>query len=372
MQCPHFDADECRSCTLMGQLYSTQLAAKDAHARRALGRDGVDWLPAVASPESGFRNKAKMVIGGTVDAPTLGILDRNTLGVDLRDCALYPPMLAATFDPIARFIRAAGLIPYDVSARRGELKHVVVTVSPDAELMVRFVLRSQEAVSRIRKHLPLLRDELPGLTVVSANIQPEHKAVLEGAEDIALTPAETLTMRLNGLALHLRPGGFFQTNTLVAAALYRQASDWADAISPRTVWDLYCGVGGFALHLASPARTVTGVETSVAAIDAAQRTAAESDLPGTRFLVGDATSYATAAGTAPDLVVVNPPRRGIGTELAAWLDRSDVGHLIYSSCNTDSLVHDLASMPSLRAVSAQVLDMFPHTNHYEVAVLLER
>ena len=90
------------------------------------------------------------------------------------------------------------------------------------------------------------------------------------------------------------------------------------------------------------------------------------------FVAADATAYALAQDTAPDLVVVNPPRRGIGADLAGWLEESDVRHVVYSSCNAESLARDLALMPSLRPVEARVLDMFPHTTHYEVLVLLTR
>ena len=86
----------------------------------------------------------------------------------------------------------------------------------------------------------------------------------------------------------------------------------------------------------------------------------------------DATAWALEQPTAPDLVVVNPPRRGIGAELAGWLESSGVRHVVYSSCNAESLARDLALMPSLRPVEARVLDMFPHTTHYEVLVLLTR
>ena len=308
----------------------------------------------------------------TSTEPTLGILDPVGGGVDLRDCGLHAPLIQAALPVLADFVTRAALTPYDVRARRGELKHLLVTASPDGELMVRFVLRSTESLARIRKHLPGLLERLPALAAASVNLQPHHKAVLEGAEEIALTERETLPMRVNGLVLHLRPQSFFQTNTDVAAALYRQGREWVEEAAPRTVWDLYCGVGGFALHVAAPGREVVGVETSAEAVASATLTATESGLDGVRFLADDATAYALAAPTVPDLVVVNPPRRGIGPDLAGWLETSGVGHVVYSSCNAVSLARDLAAMPSLRPVRARVLDMFPQTAHYEVIVLLER
>ncbi len=372
MECHHYDAFRCRSCTLLEIGYDDQVRDKEQRCRSLVASPGLTWLTAVTGPESEFRNKAKMVVAGTVDAPTIGILDPSGDGVDLRDCGLHSPGLQAVLPVLAAFVATARLAPYDIGTRQGELKHLLVTEAPSGELMVRFVLRSQEPVTRIRKHLPVLLDELPQVCVVSVNLQPEHKAVLEGEREIVLTPAETLTMRVGDLDLHLQPQSFFQTNTVVATSLYQQAASWVSDLAPASLWDLYCGVGGFALHCAAPGREVTGIEVSTSAVESAALTAAESGLTGVTFVAADATAYAVGSSAAPELVIVNPPRRGIGPELATWLEASDVRHVVYSSCNAESLARDLALMPSLRPVEAVLLDMFPQTRHYEVMVLLSR
>jgi 23S rRNA (uracil747-C5)-methyltransferase len=381
LQCDHYDAWRCRSCSLLDTPYAAQLAGKQAAVEALL--PPLPWLPPVASAQSGFRNKAKMVVAGTVAEPTLGILGPSGEGVDLRDCALHTPGIVAALPVLASFVTLAGLTPYDVGQRRGELKHLLVTESPDGELMVRFVLRSQEPVARIRKHLPWLLSALPGVRVLSVNLQPEHKAILEGEQEILLAGDPTLTMRVNGFALHLRPQGFFQTSSAMAAALYAQAQAWIDAVDPAAVLDLYCGVGGFALHAAGSAgsagsagraRRVLGVENSAEAIAGARLTAQEAGLD-VRFEAGDAGDASTwldELGAAGVLVVVNPPRRGIGPELATWLESAPVDHVVYSSCNATTLARDLAAMPSLRPVAGRLLDMFPNTDHYEVLLHLER
>jgi 23S rRNA (uracil747-C5)-methyltransferase len=355
----------------MGVEYDVQLAGKVAHAEALLAPwADAAWLPPVASRPEAFRNKAKMVVGGTLEQPTLGILDADRRGVDLRGCGVLAAGLRAALPPIAAFITRARLTPYDIPARRGELKNVLLTESPDGRLMLRFVLRSSESLARIRKHLPSLIAELPQLAVVTANLLPEHKAVLEGEQEVPLTADETLAMRLDDVTLHLRPGSFFQTNTEIAAALYRQARQWLDELAPASVWDLYCGIGGFALHVAAPGRRVLGIEVSEPAIESARLSAAEAGLTSVAFEVGDAT--AVAGAEAPDAVIVNPPRRGLGAELCATLEGSSVATVVYSSCNAESLARDLAAMPSLRARRIRVFDMFPQTDHYEVMVLLER
>lgn len=371
LRCHHFDAGRCRSCTLLEVPRVRQVADKEAHARSLV--DAPVWLPTVAGADAGFRNKAKMVVGGTVAVPTLGILDRGLAGVDLRDCGLHSPGLRAALDRVAGWVGDAGLTPYDVRARAGELKHVLLTESPDGELMLRLVMRSTALEARVRSRLPALLATLPTLRVATINVQPEHKAVLEGEREVVLTEEATLPMRLaTGVTLRLGPRSFFQTNTRVAEALYEQARTWVGALDEvRSAWDLYCGVGGFALHLAAPGRDVLGVEVSPDAIAAAGATAAGLGVAA-RFVAADATAWALAQPGAPDLVVVNPPRRGIGADLAGWLETSGVRHVVYSSCNAESLARDLALMPSLRPVEARVLDMFPHTTHYEVMVLLAR
>lgn len=368
IDCHHYDAYRCRSCSLLEVPRARQLSDKEAHARSLV--DAPVWLPTVAGADAGFRNKAKMAVGGTVVAPTLGILDRDLVGVDLRDCGLHSSGLTTALDRIAVWISDAGLVPYDVATRRGELKHVLLTESPDGELMLRLVMRSTALEARVRSRLPALHAAVPGLRVVTINVQPDHKAVLEGEREIVLTPESTVPMRLaTGVTLWLGPRSFFQTNTAIAEALYDQARAWVEDLpGVRTVWDLYCGVGGFALHLAGPGREVVGVEVSEEAI----RSAASSQVAGSAFVAADATAWALEQDGVPDLVVVNPPRRGIGADLAGWLEGSGVPHVVYSSCNAESLARDLALMPSLRPVEARVLDMFPHTGHYEVLVLLSR
>jgi 23S rRNA (uracil747-C5)-methyltransferase len=371
VECGYYDAGTCRSCTWLPTPYADQVAAKDARARELLAPfAGLRWEPPVTGPQERFRNKAKMVVGGTVEQPRLGILDAAGRGTDLRGCALHEPVLHDALPVLAELVTRARLTPYDVPARRGELKHVVATSSPDGELMVRLVLRSTEALPRLRKQLPWLRAALPHLRVLSADLQPRHAAVLDGEQEEVLL-GSTLPVRVGGFTLHLRPTGFFQTDTTVAAALYREAAGWAAQVPWRSAWDLYCGVGGFALHLAASGREVTGVEVTPEAVTAARESAAEAGVPA-RFEAGDATAWVAQRPDVPDLVVVNPPRRGTGEELAGLLERSAVRHLLYSSCNPVTLARDLAAMPSLRPVRARVFDMFPHTPHQEVLVLCTR
>ena len=187
---------------------------------------------------------------------------------------------------------------------------------------MRFVLRSERHLADLRAALPRLLADLPSARVVTVNLHPEHKAVLEGDTEVVLTEQTLLPVRVGDVTLLLGPKSFFQTNTERGRGALPAGPELGRRAPTRpSVWDLYCGVGGFALHATGPGRTVVGVETSAEAVDGRRASArlhtdAVARHPRrARFEVGDATT--PPSPPHPDLVVVNPPRRGIGPELAA-------------------------------------------------------
>ncbi|MFU0448298.1 23S rRNA (uracil(747)-C(5))-methyltransferase RlmC [Pseudocitrobacter faecalis] len=372
MQCALYDAGRCRSCQWIEQPVNEQLAAKmnDLHTLLA-GQTVEAWCAPVSGPEQGFRNKAKMVVSGSVEKPLLGMLHRDGTPVDLTDCPLYPDSFAPVFAAIKPFIARAGLTPYNVARKRGELKYLLLTESQlDGGMMLRFVLRSESKLEQLRAALPALQAQLPQLKVITANIQPVHMAIMEGEQEIFLTEQQALAETFNGVPLWIRPQSFFQTNPTVASALYATARDWVRALPVTHMWDLFCGVGGFGLHCATPEMTLTGIEIAPEAIACAKQSAAELGLTRLQFQALDSTQFATAQGDVPELVLVNPPRRGIGKALCDYLSQMAPPYIIYSSCNAQSMAKDIANLPGYRIARVQLFDMFPHTAHYEVLTLL--
>lgn len=373
MHCEYFVAGQCSSCRELPIPYGQQLANKQQKLSQQLAvlssLTDVEILPPLASVEAGFRNKAKMVVQGTADAPILGIIENNR-AVDLTSCPLYPASFQTAFAHIRDFIRQAKLQPYDVDSRKGELKYVLLT-SNGSGWLLRFVLRSQNHLAAIKKYLALWQQQWPQLEVCSVNIQSEHKAILEGPQEFILTRQKSLCHRLNDVNLYVQPQSFFQTNTQVAAALYQTARDWTAELDVRNVWDLFCGVGGFALHLANPKRNMTGIEISAPAIECATRSAQELGV-AIDFRALDATAFALGESESPELLVVNPPRRGLGSSLCQQINQLQPQYLLYSSCNPETMLQDLTRLSDYRLLKIQLFDMFPHTEHAEVLALLSR
>lgn len=382
--CHHFEAERCRSCLWLGKSYAAQLAEKNDDLKRLISPyilQNTQCYPPLVSELTGFRNKAKMVVSGSVEKPVLGILAEQGLehiGIDLTDCPLYPTSFSRLFPILKRFIGRAGLVPYNVERKKGELKYILLTESRlNGAIMLRFVLRSEAKLPLIEREFPALLAQLPSNSVVSLNIQPQHAAILEGEKEIFLTKNRVLEEMFNGVPLFIRPQGFFQTNPKVAAALYRTAQEWVQDLPIEHLWDLFCGVGGFGLHCASAlqarnsAVALTGIEISPAAIASATKSAERLKLNNVRFVSLDSTDFALNKHTEkPDLVIVNPPRRGIGKALADYLNQLSPNYLVYSSCNAQTMAEDFACLTNYRLEKIQLFDMFPHTAHYEVLTLL--
>lgn len=401
-ECYHYQQGNCQSCQWLGLPYPEQLERKQLDLQQKLDKldqSQLEWLVPMQSELMHFRNKAKMVVSGSVERPILGILKDNqdpASAVDLTDCPLYPKAFQNVFKVLKDFIGRAGLVPYNIQKQKGELKYILLTESrysktnkPETDndencgdLMLRFVLRSENKLPLIQRELAGLLQKLPQLKVVSLNIQPQPAAILEGEKEIFLTEQQVLAEKFNQIPLYIRPQGFFQTNPKVAEGLYACAQNWIKHLPIQHLWDLFCGVGGFGLHCAQGLQqsenkqiSLTGIEISPSAIYSAQLSANQLGLSQVKFQSLDAANFALQEkgpnNTKPELVIVNPPRRGIGKPLAEYLNQLGSQFLLYSSCNAASMATDLEYLAHYQGRKIQLFDMFPHTSHYEVLMLLE-
>lgn len=368
--CSFYDANMCRSCSWIDFFYTEQLKQKEELLHTLLDTfEPQQWLKPSPSPLAGFRNKAKMVAIPSVEGVMLGLSQEASL----IQCPLYDVSMQKVLEHTQKWLRELGIKAYDVKKKKGELKYVLLTRSTyDNSMMLRFVLRSHGTIGRLSKGLDLLITQCPELKVVTANIQSVHMAILEGDEEIFLTKQTRLEERFNGIALFIRPKSFFQTNPVVAQELYRTAGDWVNESNPTLIWDLFCGVGGFTLHCATPKREIIGIEIEEEAIACARDSAASIGFENLRFEAMDTASFTAVSEKNVDVVIVNPPRRGLGEQLCQWLEKSAPKRIVYSSCNATSLAKDLSHLSQYRVGRVQMFDMFAHTPHYETLVELIR
>jgi len=354
--------------------YDDQLHHKTNVLKQELFPLTFNLSPSIKSKEWGFRNKAKLTVTGPMEAPLLGLLGETDLdqGREILNCPVHHPGINKILPELKSFITTTKLIPYNIASRKGELKSLILYSNQEADqIYLRFVLRSKEALDRIKKNLKILQEKFPALQCISANIQPVAHAILEGKEEIILSDKGFINISRSDLKFKIGPQGFIQTNEEVAGKLYAQATEYVKKIRPRRFAELFCGQGGFSFAASPFIESGLGIDINPDAIIKAQEAAQENHLGHLKFFCADAKDVEKKLEEySPDIVLVNPPRRGLG-ESVKWLINKSYPHLIYSSCSHESLSRDLKLLKAHYEIKhIQIFDMFPHTEHFETLVLL--
>lgn len=375
--CSYFNQSICKSCDLLTMDYPDQIQLKERTLRNALAEIApVKLLESINSAPMNFRNKAKLVVTGTIAEPLLGLWGEENLdqGRELLACPLHVKAINDMLPDVKEFITLSKLEPYQIAAKKGELKGVILFHSESSnETYLRFVLRSKESIDRIKKNQNFLLDKYPALKCVSVNIQPVAHAILEGEEEVFITTRTSIDHKLGNVTFSLGPRAFVQTNQAVAGKLYETAASWVKESQSRKFMELFCGQGAFSFFAAPYIQEGLGIEINPDAILEAQKTAAKYNQSHLKFESADAGKIKEKiVEYSPDIILVNPPRRGLA-EACELIIQSCPQTIIYSSCNYETLAKDLKKLnPYYETIRAQIFDMFPHTNHFETLVELRR
>jgi 23S rRNA (uracil747-C5)-methyltransferase len=378
-QCPYFSASTCNSCGLLGVSAGKRLSTKESRVHATLRARGIipehsEAIRTVQSPW-GSRCKTKVSVTGSLDAPVLGIVRSDLSTQDLSECPLPPRQVQQLLTTLKDIIKDAKLTPYAIRERTGELKHIIVTHNHDAtQGILRFILRSSESIPRIAKCLSAIQSAHPWVTVISCNVQPIPAALLEGPDETVLTPTATMQVLYNDTLLSFMPQSFIQVTHEIAAALYHRAATYVRENSFSHALDLFCGVGGFSLSIASSVRKITGVEVSPMAVQSAQDSASLFAISHASFIADDVESFLKGSMLEDvDLIIVNPPRRGLSPGIRQALLNLAPQSILYSSCDPETFARDIEDLSleySLKVLAP--FDMFPLTDHCEVLGILER
>lgn len=371
--CHYFTSGTCRSCSLLaipsgGRLQRKINAIRSTFEERSISTSLLREAIIPSHPWES-RRKIKMSVTGPAEAPVIGIVRNDLSTADLRDCPLTPKPIRELLHFLRDVISSETLTPYDITARAGDLKQIIVMSNATmTEAIVRFVLRSSDLIPQIRQTIPRVQNHFPWITVVSCNIQPLPAAILEGPTEIILTDNKYIREDLYDIPLYFEPQSFMQVTPEIAASLYRTAQEFGRRERYNSALDLFCGVGGFSLHLAPHVGSITGVELSQSAVTSASRSAQEAGWSNTSFIASDVEAFLdTNDSLNPDLVVVNPPRRGLSEGIIRHLLRLRPTSLIYSSCNPTTFARDAQALSgTLTLQEAIPFDMFPMTEHCEI------
>lgn len=370
--CRYFNQGICRSCDLLPMDYPAQISFKENLLKDALkGIDHPQFETSVASSGQKFRNKAKFSVTGDVHNPIIGLTGEDQLdqGRELLNCPLHVEAINNILPKIKTFITNANLTPYRIDEKKGELKGLILYYSDLSDQgYIRFILRSKESIDRMKKHLSLI--DQSHWKSISVNIQPVPHAILEGPEEIWLTENKTIENKLHDYVFSISPQGFVQTNQEVAGKLYTEASRWMKDLSVERMLELYSGQGPFSFFASDVVKDSLGIEINKEAVETANAHAKKSGKTHLKFMASDASAMEDLSRKFnPELILVNPPRRGLG-ESVEILNKVKPKLIIYSSCNYQTLAKDIALLGAYKVERVKMFDMFPHTKHFETLVLL--
>ena len=295
--------------------------------------------------------------------------------VAVTDCPLHHPLINEWTQRLPSIIRETRLMPYDMQTDRGELKFVVITCSPSHhQLMIQFVLRSREAVDRIRSLWGrMTASEKQSVPVLSVNLQPVRSSTITGTEEIGISDQTSLAIRFNDTELQFGPQSFIQTNYQIAVQLYAAAGRCLRNAGAKNVLDLYCGAGAFSLTACADADKVVGIDISSNAIACANEAAHRHGRNNAQFLCRGLDQFTADELAAHnfDTVICNPPRRGLDRASVTLIQTLHPRYVVYSSCNPVTLQRDVQLLaPGYGLDHLQPFDMFPFTQHFEVLALL--
>lgn len=375
-ECPWYG--QCGGCDFQHLTYPEELRAKRQRVQDALTRLGgadvqVEEILGAKNPHH-YRNKSQYPVGA--DGAIGFYRARSHRVVPVKRCLIQPEAADKTAAAVGEWMRRYKIPAYDETTGKGLVRHIYVRVNQKGESLCCVVINGKQA-PREPELAAYVCAAVPHTVGVLVNSNTKRGNVILGEKYRTLWGQDFLMDTLCGLAFKLSVPSFYQVNHDQAEVLYGRALAYAGLTGAETVVDLYCGIGTITLCLARQAGRVIGAEIVPAAIRDARENAARNHIENAEFFCGDAAEAAArleAEGLRPDVITVDPPRKGLAPEVIGSIAAMGPSRVVYVSCDPATLGRDVKRFGELgyRAVRACAVDMFPGTRHVETVVLLSK
>lgn len=379
--CPNFS--KCGGCVWRHISYEEECKIKHQKVVDAVERIGgikTEFKPIISCDDIyRYRNKAQFPIGKDKDGNALmGFYAFHSHRIiDCNDCILQPEIFTKVMEITRKFIRDTNADIYDETTGKGRLRHLYIRMGEiTKELMVCFVVNGN-GLKQEDLLVKMLKEELPTLKTVVINSNREKTNVILGNKNRIAYGNGYITDELCGLKFKISPFSFWQVNRKQAEKLYLKAKEYANLKSDEVLLDLYCGTGTIGLTMADNCKTLVGVEIIEDAIRDAEENARLNNINNARFICADAPKAAEdlqKEGLKPDVVILDPPRKGCGEELVETIRKMSPKRVVYVSCDPATLARDLRYFEDRNYITKEVTpcDMFSRTAHVESVVLLSK
>ena len=375
-ECPY--AGKCGGCAYRHLTYPEELWAKRQRVQDALTRIGgldltVEEILGAKNPEH-YRNKSQYPVGAD---GSIGFFQARTHKVvPIRRCLIQTEAADRTAQAVGEWMRRYKISAYDETTGKGLVRHVCVRVNRKGESLCCVVVNGNK-VPREPELAAYVTAAVPHTVGVLLNSNTRRGNVVLGDKYRTLFGRNYLMDTLCGLEFKLSMPSFYQVNRDQAEVLYGKALEFAGLTGNETVLDLYCGIGTITLCLAKAAKRVIGAEIVPPAIRDAKENALRNHIENAEFFCGDAADIAAkleSDGLRPDVVTVDPPRKGLAPEVIASVAAMWPEKVVYVSCDPATLGRDVKIFREFgyEAKRAAAVDMFPGTAHVETVVLLSK
>ena len=375
-ECPY--AGKCGGCAYRHLTYPEELWAKRQRVQDALTRIGgldltVEEILGAKNPEH-YRNKSQYPVGAD---GSIGFFQARTHKVvPIRRCLIQTEAADRTAQAVGEWMRRYKISAYDETTGKGLVRHVCVRVNRKGESLCCVVVNGNK-VPREPELAAYVTAAVPHTVGVLLNSNTRRGNVVLGDKYRTLFGRNYLMDTLCGLEFKLSMPSFYQVNRDQAEVLYGKALEFAGLTGNETVLDLYCGIGTITLCLAKAAKRVIGAEIVPPAIRDAKENALRNHIENAEFFCGDAADIAAkleSDGLRPDVVTVDPPRKGLAPEVIASVAAMGPEKVVYVSCDPATLGRDVKIFREFgyEAKRAAAVDMFPGTAHVETVVLLSK
>ena len=375
-ECPYFG--QCGGCDFQHMSYTEELRAKRQRVQDALTRLGgtdlqVEEILGAKDPTH-YRNKSQYPVG---PGGTIGFYkarSHQVVGVDC--CLIQSETSDKTAKAVGDWMRRYKISAYDERTGKGLVRHIYVRVNRKGESLCCVVANGKQ-LPREPELVAFIRAAAPRTVGVVLNTNIKKGNVILGEKYRTLWGQDFLMDTLCGLRFKLSVPSFYQVNRDQAEVLYGKALEFAGLTGEETVLDLYCGTGTITLCMAAKAKQVIGAEIVPPAIADAKENAARNGIENAEFFCGDAADIAAKLeqdGLRPDVITVDPPRKGLSPEVIASVAAMGPERVVYVSCDPATLGRDVKLFAELgyQAVRACAVDMFPGTRHVETVAELVR
>ncbi len=372
----------CGGCSLQHLEYSEQLKFKTKKVKDSLERiggfSGIEVLDTIGMEKPyNYRNKAQFPVGISKDGLSFGFYaPRSHNIINISKCFIQNEINEKIISAVKGFMLKYNIPPYDEQLHEGVIRHIVTrTAVFTKEIMVCIVIKGKTLPKSDFLVEELLK--IKGVTSILLNYNNAKTNVIMGNKIDTLYGKAFIEDYIGEFKFEISPFSFFQVNPVQTQILYRTAFDFAGLTGTETVIDAYCGIGTISLFVSRKAKKVIGVEVVSEAVSDARRNALINGVSNVEFIIGKAEEVIPdlweSHGVKPDVIFLDPPRKGCDARLIDTLLRSSTSKIVYVSCNPSTLARDLRLLSDkYSVVRVQPVDMFCMTAHVETICLLSR